>query len=87
MQILCPEGGTVATENYHCLHLKITHITNEQFVHVRKFKPLKKNSCEINPQKLMCLNAHFIYILTFLQMPDVEVMNNVCQNLFHVAGN
>lgn len=39
MQILCPKGGTVATENYHCLHLKIT---NEQFVHVRKFKPLKK---------------------------------------------
>lgn len=35
----------------------------------------------------MCLNAYFIYILTFLQMPDVEVMNNVCQNLFHVAGN
>ena len=25
--------------------------------------------------------------LTFLQMPDVEVMDNVFQNLFHVAGN
>lgn len=25
--------------------------------------------------------------LTFLQMPDVKVMDNVFQNLFHVAGN
>ena len=66
---------------YYSLHV-IKPFSNLLWKYMQKWNQSKNVSQPLPIQYFISMDK-----LTFLQMSDAEVINNVFQNLFHVAGN